>query len=124
MPQYSFLEIEIAGKATTVCHALEGNQVVATCSVQSRGMLVANIARLFVMPEHRRKGIATTLVQQCCAFASDNGSEAVAVSIEVNNRCVIPFYTKLKFRLSWEWPDGELLYALALSGPVENVRVE
>lgn len=121
MPQYSFLEIEIAGKATTVCHALEGNQVVGTCSVKSRGMLVANISRLYVVPEHRRKGIATTLIGQCCAFASDQGSEAIAVSIEPTNRAVIPFYRKLKFRLAWEWPDSELLYVAQLCGAVDTL---
>lgn len=111
MPNYSFLEMEIAGIATTVCHALEGREVVGTASVQHRGLNVAQIVRVFVAEKFRGQDIGTTLVQQCCAYACDSGCEAVALTVEANNRAAIPFYKKLGFKLAFQWADGDQAYS-------------
>lgn len=118
---YSFMPVEIAGKKITVCHALDGGAVIGTATVMHEGLEVAEIARVFVRPEYRRKGLGRTLVEQCCAFAGDSGCSAISLIVEGNNAVVIPWYGSMGFRLAYQYPDGDLILSKQLTGPIAEI---
>lgn len=60
---------------------------------------------LFVVPEHRRKGIATALMNECLAFAKRTGATTMSVKTQADNIAARALYE----REGWEL-DEDVTY--------------
>lgn len=69
-------------------------QVAARKSLRPR-MFLSN---LFVLPEHRRRGIARELVKGAEAFARRKGAEALCLEVESKNMAAMELYRSCSFQ--------------------------
>lgn len=53
----------------------------------------AQLASIAVLPEHRKKGIATTLLHRIEDAAHEKGAKLIALEVSVNNVSAIDLYT-------------------------------
>ena len=54
----------------------------------------AQICNIAVLPEHRRKGIATELLQTVAEFAKEKGCERAELEVNVSNTPAVELYSK------------------------------
>lgn len=73
----------------------------------------AHLNEIDVLPEYGRRGIGAALVERVCAWAVDQGFEAVTLSTHINIAWNAPFYARLGF---------EILPPEALTPPLRDLR--
>lgn len=73
----------------------------------------AHLDEIDVLPEYGRRGIGSALVERVCAWAAEQGFEAVTLSTHVNITWNAPFYARLGF---------EILPPDALTPPLRDLR--
>jgi len=67
------------------------------------------IQYLFVAPEHRRRGVATRLVQRLAEWFGRDGARDICVCVTADNPAAAPFYDSVGAvpfkRFWWGWTD-------------------
>ena len=70
-----------------------------------------------VLPEHRRKGLGTALLQTAFERMKDRGCQEVYLEVRVTNEEAIRVYEKLNFvkvrTIEYYYSDGEDAYVMA-----------
>ena len=82
-------------------------------AVWVRGELAAEMEVIVVEPDHRRRGIGTTFVQMCKAWAVEMGAGALRLEVRTSNVAALALYQHLGFS-----PTGRRNAYYA--GPVED----
>jgi ribosomal protein S18 acetylase RimI-like enzyme len=75
--------------------ARDGGVVVAVITAQRQGDAIV-VARLYVRPEHQRRGIGRELLESSYRVFSD--AQKVRLTVEADNRKGVAFYAKQGFR--------------------------
>lgn len=63
---------------------------------------------LFVVPEHRREGVATALMNECLAFAKRTGAAKMSLKTQTSNAAARALYE----REGWELDEDFVTYTL------------
>lgn len=61
---------------------------------------------LVVGESYRRRGIATTLLKQLCAYAADQGIEGIQATILTGNHAMVAVHRALGHTVRWDQEDG------------------
>lgn len=77
--------------------ALERGRVVGSCSLMGWGDPHPILTSLFVKPAHRRKGVATAMIQECIRRARRARKPAVALTVNNANKGAKALYRRLGF---------------------------
>lgn len=80
-----------------------------TICLQYENRKSANISKLFVSPEYRRRGIATKLLNECCKIARESGCETISLMCLENNKEIIKLYKANSFAFTYQYDDGYIL---------------
>jgi ribosomal protein S18 acetylase RimI-like enzyme len=75
--------------------ARDGGVVAGVITAQKQGDAIV-VARLYVRPEHQRRGIGRELLESSYRVFSD--AQRVRLTVEADNRKGVAFYTKQRFR--------------------------
>jgi ribosomal protein S18 acetylase RimI-like enzyme len=75
--------------------ARDGGVVAGVITAQKQGDAIV-VARLYVRPEHQRRGIGRELLESSYRVFSD--AQRVRLTVEADNRKGVAFYTKQGFR--------------------------
>lgn len=70
---------------------------------QVRGDRHAHIFMLYVMPEHRRRGIGTALMRYLEAWATTRGDRQIGLHVFEFNQTAINLYTQLGYQTQSLW---------------------
>jgi ribosomal-protein-alanine N-acetyltransferase len=76
------------------CHA--GGNVVALCEIL-RGVDDAEILNIETLPNHRRQGLAESLLLEAINWAASNRRSHIWLEVRVSNQAAIQLYQKLDF---------------------------
>ena len=99
------LDTLIEEHAETKLIAMIDGKFVGTMGVEFDGLTVASFRQLFVEVEERRRGIATALIEEACAIATDAGCVAINASLSDENHVLYAdFYRPLGFVLAFKRP--------------------
>ncbi|MBE9030775.1 GNAT family N-acetyltransferase [filamentous cyanobacterium LEGE 11480] len=66
---------------------------------QSSGVRHAHIFLLYVHPEHRRRGIATAMMQCATAWAQARGDQQIGLQVFANNQPAVQLYQSLGYKI-------------------------
>ena len=76
-----------------------------------------HVVSIAVLPEHRRKGIGTALLQTAIEKMKNRGCQEVYLEVRVTNEEAIKVYEKLNFvkvrKIEYYYSDGEDAYVMA-----------
>jgi ribosomal protein S18 acetylase RimI-like enzyme len=92
------LERVIDGERYTVISAMLRGEFVGTVEVQCVHER-AHIYFLFVAPAARRRGVATKLLEDCCAVAKRSGCKDVQLACSKTNKAALSLYLKRGFEM-------------------------
>ncbi len=96
---------------------LEREFAPTSLKVKTKGHIVS----LAVMPEHRRKGVATALMKLAEEALKRKGAEELYLEVRVSNEPAIRLYEKLGYKkvkvLKYYYSDGEDAYLMAKEVP-------
>jgi ribosomal protein S18 acetylase RimI-like enzyme len=67
---------------------------------------VIYIDEIFTKPNHRKKGIATTLINFIIKDAKKSSKEAITLGVDKSDGRLGKFYEKLGFKKSYCYPDN------------------
>ena len=90
-------ETYFLGNGGQIFVALHGDDVVGTCAVIPHGDGGWEVAKLVVSSEFRGQGIARQLVQQCIAFAREQGARRVFLVSNSQLQPALRLYASLGF---------------------------
>lgn len=114
----NILRFDLSFPGETSCTqllALEGDEFVGTVTLRHRGQQVADLSRLFVAVNHRRKGVARRLIDMATEIALESSCEAMSLYVKPANAIAIGLYRATGFALTYKWPDGDLLFTRTLA---------
>lgn len=70
---------------------------------QQQGDRHSYILMLYVLPPHRRQGIATALLQTAQTWAEDRGDRQIGLQVFANNTAALTLYRKLGYQTQSLW---------------------
>lgn len=103
---------KLDGEAT-VCLIVQDKQAIACAAFRVMDEERAELLRLYVKPEHRKKGLARQLLDTLELQAMFQGCTHLVLAVEKNAKPVQKMYRSLEYRESKPWPpfagDGKML---------------
>ena len=103
---------KLDGEAT-VCRILQDKQAIACAAFRVMDEERAELLRLYVKPEHRKKGLARQLLDTLELQAMFQGCTHLVLAVEKSAKQVLNLYKSLEYRESKAWPpfvgDGKML---------------
>ncbi|MEP9382792.1 ribosomal protein S18-alanine N-acetyltransferase [Nocardioides sp. KR10-350] len=93
-----YLRLAVSGELPTVAVlAAEADGEVVGHVIVSTVFEIAELQRIAVAPEHRRRGVATALLHATAARAAAAGAERLLLEVREHNRPALAFYRKEGF---------------------------
>lgn len=93
------------------CVDIQFEDIISGMSVPRRS---ASICKLFVRSDHRRKGIATRLVEYCLVLAKTSGCQTLGLHLAKGNNNAAALYRKMNFISAYQYDDGSEIIAKVL----------
>ena len=85
-------------KPTSIClGAFEGDELVGYV-INSRYVDAWHVMNVAVAPDHRRRGVATTLLERLFELTAGRGRRGYTLEVRVSNRDAIGLYERLGFQ--------------------------
>lgn len=94
------LNAEVAGLGTTLAQIPRAELIVALSqdSIVGLAQLQGNfVAKLLVLPQYRRHGVATALIKACSAFCRQAGYTELCLDTSLSLKAALTLYHKLGF---------------------------
>jgi ribosomal protein S18 acetylase RimI-like enzyme len=93
--------------------AWQGDKIIGTGALVPRENGVAEIVRMSVAADQRRKGIGRQILQKLCEQAKRNGYKRLVLETTETWTEVIEFYQRFGFQIT-HYLDGDVYFALDL----------
>lgn len=93
--------------------AWEGDRVIGSGALVPRENGTAEIVRMSVAADQRRKGVGRQILQKLCEQAKRNGYERIVLETTETWAEVIEFYQRFGFQIT-HYLDGDVYFALDL----------
>lgn len=104
------LNSEVDGNQSTLLIALGEGGIMGKVELMAASRQSAGIARLFVRPEHRRTGVAATLMRHAEEIAlHDYSCHTVGLTLAKDNSEARALYDRLGYMLAYEYDDGSFI---------------
>ena len=92
-----------AAPNSTFLVAETGDHIVGTCGVKGEDARTAILRRLFVDPEHRRRGIASALLREALSFCRKRGFREVVIRTSGRMEAATRLCRALGFQEDGRW---------------------
>lgn len=117
--ELSSLNLEIGDARQTLFLYVAGNEVVGTCSLRHIGKVCADIARLYIVPARRGRGLGSGFLDQCTLTARASGCKSLGFEVDAQRDRekqleLVNWYIRRGFIVAYEHPDGSLIMAKSL----------
>jgi GNAT superfamily N-acetyltransferase len=99
---------------------LDGEKVVGTAAVQKYDPDIAELKRMYLEKEYRRKGWGTKLLHRATNFAKENKFKKIVLDTDIRQPEAINFYTKMGFVTDKKEKD-KIFMSLDVMSFVESV---
>jgi ribosomal protein S18 acetylase RimI-like enzyme len=88
---------------------LDDYEIIGTVQLIYKRQKSACICLLFVREDHRREGIATLLINECCEKAKKEFCETLGLIVNKDNEPALNLYHNLGFKFAYEYEDNTYL---------------
>lgn len=113
------MNLEIGdGTQTLLCY-VDKLQLVGSVALMHRGRIVAEVARLFVVPTRRGRGLGSGLLKQCEEIAKASGCRGISLEVDAQRdkdkqREVIEWYMRRDYVCAYQHGDGGIIMSKQL----------
>jgi ribosomal protein S18 acetylase RimI-like enzyme len=98
----SHQSIPVEKKQWILIVVLEKQEIIGSCTIDRPNQNCPSICNLFVCANHRRRGVATKLIEECFKYARSKKKHSISLSVSKKNKEAILLYKKLGFNIYYD----------------------
>lgn len=117
--EFTSVNLEIGDSTQTLVCFVDGVRLIGSAALMHAGRIVAEVARLYVVPERRRHGLGSGLLTQCETMAKASGCRGISLEVDAQRdkdkqREVIEWYMGRDYICAYQHQDGSIIMAKTL----------